>query len=95
MNAILQARFPDAVPPGSLAHQTWPLHDEAFLEVDEIELPVQLNGKLRDKITVKKSADRAEIEAAALATPKIVEHLGGRAPKKVIVVPGKLVNIVA
>ncbi|MBV9656800.1 MAG: class I tRNA ligase family protein, partial [Verrucomicrobia bacterium] len=95
LNARLGERFPDLAPAGrSLAHAAWPTHDEAFLVVDEIELPVQINGKVRERITVKKSATREEVEATALALPRIAEHLAGRAPKKVIVVPGKLVNIV-
>ena len=75
--------------------KTWPEFDPAFLVEDEIELPVQINGKLRDRLLVKKDAAGAEIEALALASAKVQEHLGGKAPRKVIVVPGKLVNIVA
>jgi leucyl-tRNA synthetase len=79
---------------GVLANETWPAFDESYLIEDEIELPVQVNGKLRDKIVVKKDATKEAIEAAALATPKIAEHTIGKSIKKVIVVPGKLVNIV-
>ena len=57
-------------------------------------MPVQINGKLRDRISVKKDAAAAEIESAALTASKVLEHLGGKSPKKVIVIPGKLVNIV-
>ena len=91
--AVLAEKFP--CPPGRLALQTWPEYDEAFLIEDEIEMPVQINGKLRDRLQVKKDAASAEIEALALASAKVQEHLGGKAPRKVIVVPGKLVNIVA
>jgi leucyl-tRNA synthetase len=56
---------------------------------------VQVNGKLRDKIVVKKEATKEEIEAAALASPKIVEWTTGKEIKKIVVVPAKLVNIVA
>ena len=78
-----------------LADEPWPQHDEAALATDEIELVVQVNGKLRDKITVAKSADQAAVEAVALNTAKVKEQLGGKTVRKVIVVPGRLVNIVA
>jgi leucyl-tRNA synthetase len=80
---------------GMLADLPWPAHDEAALEVSEIELVVQINGKLRDKITVPKDAPNDVIEAAAKDTPKIREQLEGKTVRKVIVVPGRLVNIVA
>ena len=57
-------------------------------------MPVQINGKLRDRLTVKKDLPAAQVEAAALASAKVQEHLGGKPPRKIIVVPGKLVNIV-
>ena len=91
--AVLAGQFP--CPPGRLALQTWPEFDPAFLVEDEIEMPVQINGKVRDRLLVKKDAAGAEIEALALASAKVQEHLGGKQPRKVIVVPGKLVNIVA
>ena len=81
--------------PPLLAHQPWPAYDPAVLVVDEVEYPVQVNGKLRDKITVSKDAPTADIEAAALALPKVAEHTAGKTIRKVIVVPGRLVNIVA
>ena len=77
-----------------LADQSWPAYDPVLLIEDEIELPVQLNGKLRDKIVVKKDATNADIEAAAKAAPKVAEAIEGKAIKKLIVVPGRLVNIV-
>ncbi len=80
--------------PPQLAHQPWPAYDPAVLIEDEIEYPVQVNGKVRDKIVMKKDAATAEIEAAALAAPKVLEHTAGRSVKKVVVVPGRLVNIV-
>ena len=61
---------------------------------DEIELMVQVNGKLRGSITVAKDADRAVIEAAALANENVQKFTEGQPPKKVVVVPGRLVNIV-
>ena len=77
-----------------LADAPWPAYDPALLIEDEIELPVQVNGKLRDKIVVKKDATQADIEAIAQAAPKIAEALAGKTIKKLIVVPGRLVNIV-
>jgi len=79
---------------GVLANETWPAFDENYLIEDEIELPVQINGKVRDKIVVKKEATKDEIEAAARGSAKIAEWIAGKEIKKVIVVPGKLVNIV-
>ncbi|MDF3030296.1 MAG: leuS [Moraxellaceae bacterium] len=73
----------------------WPVHDEAALVRDSIELVIQVNGKLRGKITVPASADNAAIEAAALANPDAQRFMEGRPAKKVIVVKNKLVNIVA
>ena len=78
-----------------LATQPWPEHDESALVESEIELVVQVNGKLRDKITVAKDASKEEVEAAAQASAKIQEHTNGKTIRKVIVVPGRLVNIVA
>jgi leucyl-tRNA synthetase len=61
---------------------------------DEIELMLQINGKLRGSVVVPASADKAAIEAAALATDAFLKQANGAAPKKVIVVPGRLVNVV-
>ena len=88
----LAARFPG--PAGLLAQQRWPTYDASFLVEDELEIPVQINGKLRDKLILSKDAPSADYEAAARASAKVQEHLGGQAIKKVIVVPGKMVNIV-
>ena len=68
--------------------------DESALERDQIELMLQINGKLRGSILVPASADKAQIEAAALASEAFVKQAAGAAPKKVIVVPGRLVNVV-
>jgi len=78
----------------SLAHGPFPVADPAYLVEDTVEFPVQVNGKVRGKITVAADADRAELEAAALADDKVQAFLAGAAPRKVIVVPGKLVNLV-
>ncbi|MBI5450934.1 MAG: leucine--tRNA ligase [Gammaproteobacteria bacterium] len=72
----------------------WPQPADDALRQDSIELVVQVNGKLRGKISVAASADRQAVEAAALADTNVIRHLEGRAVRKVIVVPGKLVNIV-
>ncbi|MEP4077858.1 leucine--tRNA ligase [Haloferula sp.] len=77
------------------AHQQWPEHDEEALIETEVELVVQVNGKLRDKIKVSKDAPKEEIEAAAQAAPKVADFTEGKTIRKVIVVPGRLVNIVA
>jgi leucyl-tRNA synthetase len=79
---------------GELLDAPWPQADEAALVQDELELVLQINGKLRGSITVPASADKAAIEAAALASEAFVKQAGGATPKKVIVVPGRLVNVV-
>ena len=84
-----------ALRPGTtLEAQRWPKVDASALVQDEIELMVQVNGKLRGSITVAKDADRAVIEAAALANENVQKFTEGQPPKKVVVVPGRLVNIV-
>ena len=77
------------------ADQPWPRYDPALLVEDEIEVPIQVNGKLRDRIVVSKEISKEALEAAALASAKVQEFTAGKAIKKVVVVPGKLVNIVA
>jgi leucyl-tRNA synthetase len=72
----------------------WPAVDEAALVQDEIELVLQVNGKHRGAILVGRTADRAEIERLAVENPNAQKHIAGQAVKKVIVVPGRLVNIV-
>jgi leucyl-tRNA synthetase len=79
---------------GDILDAPWPQVDPAALEQAEIELMVQVNGKLRGSIKVAKDADKASIEAAALANENVQKFVAG-APKKIIIVPGKLVNIVA
>jgi leucyl-tRNA synthetase len=79
---------------GDILDAQWPQVDPAALEQAEIELMIQVNGKLRGSITVAKDADKAVIEAAALANENVQKYLES-APKKIIIVPGKLVNIVA
>ena len=79
---------------GSLLDAVWPQVDAAALAQDEIELVLQVNGKLRGKITVPATADRATIESVAKASPEVAKHGAGAPVKKVVVVPGRLVNVV-
>ena len=78
-----------------LADVSWPTCDRSAMVKDEIELVVQVNGKLRSKINVSANADKESIEVSALADEKIVANIKGKTVRKVIVVPGRLVNIVA
>jgi leucyl-tRNA synthetase len=80
---------------GSVHHQPWPSFDASALVADEVELPVQVNGKVRDRLTTAIDAAEADIIAAALALPNVVLHLEGKTVRKVVVVPGKLVSVVA
>ncbi|MFZ5725849.1 MAG: leucine--tRNA ligase [Pseudomonadota bacterium] len=77
-----------------VADAAWPAADPALLVDDEVTIAIQMAGKLRDTMMVAKGLDRQALEAAALARPRIVELLAGATPKKVIVVPDRLVNIV-
>ncbi|MGK8485210.1 leucine--tRNA ligase [Nocardia asiatica] len=79
----------------SLAHGPFPVADPALLVDESVEYPIQVNGKVRSRIQVPADADNATIESAALADEKIAALLNGAAPRKLIVVPGRLVNIVA
>jgi leucyl-tRNA synthetase len=79
----------------SLTYSPWPAFDPALLVEDTLEIPVQVNGRLRDVIHVPAGAGRAALEAAALASGKVRTFLDGKAVRKIVVVPGKLVNIVA
>ena len=78
----------------SLAHGPFPQADPRYLLADTVEYPVQVNGKVRGHVTVATDADRTAIESAALADEKVAAFLAGASPKKVIVVPGRLVNLV-
>ena len=80
--------------PGDVTEQPWPVHDEKFLVEDEIEIVVQVNGKVRDRVKMSMLATEDEMKTAALALPKIQELLAGKPVRKVIVIPKKLVNIV-
>jgi leucyl-tRNA synthetase len=78
----------------SLTYEPWPKFNPALLVEDTLEIPVQVNGKLRDVIKVPAHAAQADIEATARAAEKVKPFLDGKTIKKVIVVPKKLVNIV-
>jgi leucyl-tRNA synthetase len=80
---------------GSLAHVDFPTFEERWLVDDSVELPVQVMGKVRGRITVPVDAARDAVEAAALAEPNVQAHIEGKTVAKIIVVPGKMVNIVA
>lgn len=88
---ILAGTFPTS---GDITTQRWPEHDERLLVEDEIEIILQVNGKLRDKITVALGTTNAELEALALANKKVETALAGKPIRKVVVVPKKLVNLV-
>ena len=79
---------------GSLAAASWPVFDAAVAKPDEIEIPVQVNGKLRGRVTATPETPDAELEALALADPNVRAHVAGKTIKKVVIVKGKLVSIV-
>ena len=79
----------------SVVYAEFPVADPQLLVDDEVEIPVQIKGKVRSRITIAADADEATTQAAALADPRIIELLDGAEIRKVIVIPGKLVNIVA
>ncbi|MES2660305.1 MAG: leucine--tRNA ligase [Verrucomicrobiota bacterium] len=78
-----------------LSETTWPAYDEAALVRNEIELVVQVNGKLRDRLMVSKDIDEEGAKAAAFASSKVNEHLDGKTIRKIVFIPGKIFNIVA
>ncbi|MGP1282145.1 MAG: leucine--tRNA ligase [Parasphingopyxis sp.] len=80
---------------GLVADAPWPEADPALLVEDEVTIAVQVNGKLRDTVSAAKGASKADLEALALGSEKIKRQLEGGTPKKIIVVPDRLVNIVA
>ena len=78
-----------------MSRAPWPSFDPSMLSDDTVEVPVQVLGKVRSKIMVRADADAKTMEAAALADEKIQQFIDGKTVRKVIVVPGRLVNIVA
>jgi leucyl-tRNA synthetase len=93
----LWARLGEGFPAfeGLAADQAWPEYDPELLIDDEVEIVMQINGKVRDRLVMSRDAMPGEIEAAALAHPRLAEWTAGKAIKKVVVVAGKLVNVVA
>jgi leucyl-tRNA synthetase len=79
---------------GDIVSAPWPVVDKAALEQDEIELVLQVNGKLRGHLRAPKAADRGELERLALAHEAVARFAEGQTVKKVVVVPGRLVNVV-
>ena len=79
---------------GSVHAMPWPTYEESALAVDEIEIAIQVNGKLRDKVLVAVDMDKSELETMALALPKVQEFTASKTVAKVIIVPNKIVNIV-
>jgi leucyl-tRNA synthetase len=82
------------VDPANIAQQTWPNYNEALLIEDEVEIVVQINGKMRARVKVPTDADEGTLKTAALSLPKIAESIAGKEVRKVVIVPNKLVNIV-
>ncbi|PTQ52388.1 MAG: Leucyl-tRNA synthetase [Hydrogenibacillus schlegelii] len=79
---------------GTIAYEPWPAYDPAALEAPEVEVVVQIGGRVRGKLVVPKGLPEAELREQALRLPEIERHLAGKSPKKVVVVPDKIVNIV-
>jgi leucyl-tRNA synthetase len=88
----LSAKFGDAR--GDVSQQSWPVYDERLLVEDEVEVVIQINGKLRDRVKMPIMATKEELKAVALSNPKVQDRIAGKPVRKVIVVPKKLVNIV-
>jgi leucyl-tRNA synthetase len=79
---------------GQVSQQPWPAWDDAYLVEDEVEIIVQVNGKLRDKIVVRKDLDDKTLEELALAAPKVKESAAGKTVRKIVIVPNRVVNVV-
>ena len=79
---------------GLVSTRPWPEIEEALLVEESITLPVQINGKKRSELTIAINASQAEVEAATLALDAVRRALAGQAPKKVVVVPKRIVNVV-
>jgi len=88
----LNAKFGDSR--GDVTQQSWPVYDERLLVEDEVEIVIQINGKLRDRVKMPIVATEEELKAVALSNPKVQDRIAGKAVRNVIVVPKKLVNIV-
>jgi len=80
--------------PDSVMDQTYPPFDEKYLEDDTVEYPISINGKMRTKMNFPKDKDRSEIEIEVMDNEVVQRWVDGKTPKKIIVVPNKIVNIV-
>jgi leucyl-tRNA synthetase len=80
--------------PYSVHHQPWPTYDPALTQEEVVEVVVQVNGKVRDRLMLPVDLPEPEVQARVLAQPKIAEALNGREPRRVVYVPGRLINIV-
>jgi leucyl-tRNA synthetase len=78
----------------TVTYEAFPAADPSLLASETVEIPVQINGKVKHRISVAVGADQAATRSAALSDPKVVELLGGATPKKEVIVPGRLVNFV-
>jgi leucyl-tRNA synthetase len=88
----LNAKFTDAY--GDITEHAWPSYDELLLAEQEVEIVIQINGKLRDRIKMPVLATEEDLKTAALSNQKIQDRIAGKTVRNVIVVPRKLVNIV-
>ena len=79
---------------GRIDQQTWPEPDPSLTALETIELPVQVNGRLRDRIQVSPTATEAEVRKLIESKPRVTEYLQGREPTRVIYVPGRMINLV-
>jgi leucyl-tRNA synthetase len=79
---------------GSVFRSAWPEVDPEALRKETVEIPVQVNGKLRSRLYLSPDASKDEMERAALADEKVREHMAGASPRRVVIVPGRLVNVV-
>jgi len=79
---------------GAVVDETWPGVDEAALAADVVEIVVQVNGKVRGRVSVPADAGEDAVKAAALAEDNVSRHVAGKAVRRVVIVPGKLVNVV-
>jgi leucyl-tRNA synthetase len=78
----------------SIQNEPWPTYDPALCEEDEVEIPVQINGKVRGRITLPKDATEDQALAAAGDAPGLATHLEGKTPRKTIWVPNKILNLI-
>ena len=89
---MLRSRFPDA--PNEITEHAWPQYQSEFLFEDEVEIALQVNGKVRDRAMVPIAAPNAQLEAIALGNKRVREFTAGKTIRKIIVVRNKLVNVV-